>query len=1540
MKIGFILPLDKDGDKQIRLDCLLTISGFLCCLKNHPADGLIDCIYEDELPFAPNKKDVAAVVDDLRRRNVSAIVTFGDEIGKITNELLIQSGDNDSLWKVPVLNIAYSLEYNDNPNLVAIRLWPSARLLSCFIVQATKLMRERKVICKEDILPANQKEQSLYTDRYRDSLLSAGYVEFANDKSNASTLSALVGYGADFYEKLELGLKEDKKIIVTENFLHHEDISEGVCIYPGVHPIGQVLNVRSFDCANEPFENHFSDLLAQFFSIKNWENDVKFDQLLNEETERYGVKWPSPICKYLGYASCEMLLRAKDALVSLDSASLWEYFKKSRYFTTILGPVIVEHPGETAFPISLNVYESGSEREEILPEMQRQYEAGYLLEKADEIFPEITSTSVSEKFDDGKFLGYVGNILHEIKDFSGYESATLLAGINKDDFMPVYPKGEQGELIGAVIHFMKQLPTASFEEVIQLDSNGGDFENNDTLRLYSNKDKTIVTPTMDGITGVDRLCFAKNLEQVKWRRHRIDLAKQAVSAYKKIPFFDGYVYIIPALGSSRDYKVSKNASVLILHCKDKLPYLAIHVLLSIVTRLFAQIFALLYAAKLQVANTKSAIGSIMSRNGSHNIGSHVLAALSHNVGTMPDDRVLYQYIQHRMDYIATATTEFPTWRQPMLFVSSVMKQFMMQKHLLNFISRSEGLQAYQFQNPALTASTQPNTIRLHVRRIHDEIKDWEGRGKYSESEYDNFIPYGNEKAGSFERDILVAIPGGVIGQHAFYTIIENILRNAAKHEWATAKIKNDHLDVYIDFHDNPNEGVVEFQVWNDRVNKDKETSDDRNISSLVKTLAERMSASFIDNEGGLRKENWGLAEMRISAGFLRGSDVSIVGGIGVGQKEMLGLIRPLVVGNGEGKECLGYRFDLHKPRELLVVLPNKYCEGKGAKFTADKIISLNKMLSQYGVNVMPESEAGKSKGLAYSYVLFDNFDGKVQGRYNLPFRVLSAGDAINLSNEGRRVRVVAKFNGDFIKDVRNELECLPEHDQGDTIRTFAHKILEQIYSSWIVHVRSQRSDIGKDPALVIDIKDDGGGGKSLFANANLLYFIFESSFNSAVRSYLAMHTPESLTPSLAGALYAFTELSPRPQFSAKELAEEVDDDADVGNMILAQLVKWGDLAKEDMRVCKGYTTAGLDGMILPLQDEWNGAEIWQKEFAKWSPRVGIELLLNGLLGYDSDACAKMHDFINYLSGPILEQARAYLAKYEERYATLPEGFGIQNGADKNDDAKLKLGIDNSVQSISFTSDDVKKSKLKKQAFCYWRHGDKDVSDNNACNKINEKATYLEPLSGAQSYLNAFRELCSNLCYIKNGKGQIIRDAQLATKRNDAIRFVAELVENSVMRVLIIDERTKKFADEHPDVAAIFASTGISVLGGGEEVVAGIFRSFSANPKIANNKGFAKKIIGTPISDFEILIVHQGIIDKQLHGSGKEAMIKVFYEWLKKYMRYVVITTGRGTPPNVPSDARVLPFSIIENTLFKRYPEKMLLVDTVMNMLPIGERGAQ
>lgn len=258
------------------------------------------------------------------------------------------------------------------------------------------------------------------------------------------------------------------------------------------------------------------------------------------------------------------------------------------------------------------------------------------------------------------------------------------------------------------------------------------------------------------------------------------------------------------------------------------------------------------------AATHSAIGSIMSRNGSHNIGSHVLSALSHNVGTMPDDRVLYQYIQHRMDYIATATTEFPQWATPTMFVASLMKNFYAQKHLLDYISRSEGLKAYKFQERNLDDAARMNqhgTIRIFLRKFFrlNELKEsvelpeprqlvydingepWsiyhffgekskmfrrifstDKRTQYEVSESGGtakFLEYDERFSPNWKQDVRIAVPGGIVGQHAFYTIIENVIRNAAKHGWSTEQnLREKDLEIYIDFGEDCQTGSVVFTI--------------------------------------------------------------------------------------------------------------------------------------------------------------------------------------------------------------------------------------------------------------------------------------------------------------------------------------------------------------------------------------------------------------------------------------------------------------------------------------------------------------------------------------------------------------------------------------------------------------------------------------------------------------------------------------------------------------------------------------------------------
>ena len=306
------------------------------------------------------------------------------------------------------------------------------------------------------------------------------------------------------------------------------------------------------------------------------------------------------------------------------------------------------------------------------------------------------------------------------------------------------------------------------------------------------------------------------------------------------------------------------------------------------------------------ASTKSAIAAIMSRNGSHNIGSHVLAAVGTSSIDLPDDQILFKYIQHRMDYIAQITTEIPGWSYSVLFVRDLMRRFYMQRHLLNNIARSEGLEAYEYQK---RTSGDEGELRYVQREFNDDVRSkLIIKVKKSGSEKYLISPYNEVEE---NQDVLsLAIPGGVIGQHAFFTILENIIRNSTKHEWSgnSSKKTQKNLEITIEYEDNLKNDFVVFKIWDNVSDVFMNTGiEDTNKADLaIKLLPDnpkekckdsaelaklplhhrlncKLSKSFVDQDTGeLLNENWGLAEMKISAGYLNKTSIEEIGKDGSG----------------------------------------------------------------------------------------------------------------------------------------------------------------------------------------------------------------------------------------------------------------------------------------------------------------------------------------------------------------------------------------------------------------------------------------------------------------------------------------------------------------------------------------------------------------------------------------------------------------------------------------------------------------------------------
>lgn len=232
---------------------------------------------------------------------------------------------------------------------------------------------------------------------------------------------------------------------------------------------------------------------------------------------------------------------------------------------------------------------------------------------------------------------------------------------------------------------------------------------------------------------------------------------------------------------------------------------------------------------------KSAKAAIMSRNMSHNIGSHVMSYLKQHlssVTTIINDNVLAEmitssrqpeaiksdtplpflvgmghflsYLQERQDFIATIATDYIPYFAPVNFKDFIYDELNADKRferhkdrknlqpdniLLGNIARSEGLG--RTIQPTITRSSQLSDIVLKYRckvegldsdgNIIVEDCVFDGESVVNESNSPITGREGASKALENMRTLEVNLPGGVIGRQAIFSIVENIIRNTAKH---------------------------------------------------------------------------------------------------------------------------------------------------------------------------------------------------------------------------------------------------------------------------------------------------------------------------------------------------------------------------------------------------------------------------------------------------------------------------------------------------------------------------------------------------------------------------------------------------------------------------------------------------------------------------------------------------------------------------------------------------------------------------------------
>lgn len=304
---------------------------------------------------------------------------------------------------------------------------------------------------------------------------------------------------------------------------------------------------------------------------------------------------------------------------------------------------------------------------------------------------------------------------------------------------------------------------------------------------------------------------------------------------------------------------------------------------------------------------EGAIAKVMARNMSHNIGSHVF---SHLLGNSAYERLSDKSVSELHSYISCydepqkkEQTENPDNCQLTFF----------NKYLKN---RMDYLSEVTFGVPNVVVAKniygevfkELDNVRILLNHISG-IADF----KFGFSLMHNGVSLSKE-------DIMVAFPGDVLGCQAFYNIIENIIRNTAKHA-----NKKDHAPVmfnidFIDKKEFPNYYCVEVD------NGIKEPS----INSLVQKQNGMIDSDILDQNFNLRTYGLGIVEMKASCAFLRQLNMSAVDSSKYSTDwrynrndnpdDLLNHFGNLILLKAINKNgALGYRFFVQKPKELLFV---------------------------------------------------------------------------------------------------------------------------------------------------------------------------------------------------------------------------------------------------------------------------------------------------------------------------------------------------------------------------------------------------------------------------------------------------------------------------------------------------------------------------------------------------------------------------------------------------------------------------------------------
>jgi len=352
---------------------------------------------------------------------------------------------------------------------------------------------------------------------------------------------------------------------------------------------------------------------------------------------------------------------------------------------------------------------------------------------------------------------------------------------------------------------------------------------------------------------------------------------------------------------------------------------------------------------------RSAVAAIMSRNMSHNIGSHVLARSEvkdiierlKNFGRIlkveePNPlnilkSRLDRYIKQKADFLAEISSEPLATTKSLMFYKEVILPFIKNSQVMDTIAANEGIRYSNNFNNRLKIRVFINSNELIAKFSCLENKEHQNNPsvyqypkmnnkEVQEYPYSSTCNLGHElqlvDIENGDKDVEVALPGP-LGEFAVYGFLENFIRNSAKHGGKNLN-SDENLQIFIQIlEDEEKREFYKIRIWDNITDPNEKRNvkiEEKECSPLIEVIDAYIKSSIIEDTGKLKRQAWGIAEMKINSLLLYGStDFSRL-------SEMLTVKsvprENLPVKDGKSDNALVYEFRLMKSKFAYILTKN------------------------------------------------------------------------------------------------------------------------------------------------------------------------------------------------------------------------------------------------------------------------------------------------------------------------------------------------------------------------------------------------------------------------------------------------------------------------------------------------------------------------------------------------------------------------------------------------------------------------------------------